>query len=304
MGLLSGPATVTRFSVERKPADPAFEQAAFRELAPGGEVRQRSGFVPFEPDAPYQVGQHRWAFRVRIDTLRPDPTGVAERLKQLVKTERELTGKQYINAKTRRRLRHLAEEELIVKAAPRTRVVECVIDAGMLYVGSSSSGPLSAVLDLLRAIDVAVELKAPWLDSGEPDVVSAVIEPRAPGHAVLGCRFLKALIGDSDVTIEPEAGSVSLQTAEARVTLRGAVLPDLQRYLQGDAELLAAKLVSGEATFRFEAMPFRVAGARVETERHDAWTEQLDARLEKLVALYDLLDRKYASLRESLHASD
>ena len=303
MGLLSGPATVTRFSVVRKATEPAFDQAAFRELVPGGEVRQRAGFVPFEPDAPYQVGQHHWAFRVRVDTLRPDPTGVAERLKQLVKTERELTGRPFVSAKTRRRLRHLAEEELIAKASPRTRMVECVIDAGMLYVGSSSSGPLSAVLDLLRAIDVAVELKAPWLDSGEPDVSSAVVEARAPGHAVLGCRFLKALLGDPEVAVEPEAGSVSLQTAEARVTLRGTVLPDLQRYLQGDAELLAAKLVTADAVFRFEAMPFRIAGARVEAERYDTWIEQLDARLEKLVGLYDLLERKYATLREGLHAS-
>lgn len=301
MGLLSGSASISRYTITARPAELDFESAAFRELAAGSEVRQRAGFVPFEPEAPYRVGHARWAFRVRQDSLRADPTAVQERLKQLLKTEREVSGKPFVPARTRRRLRQLAEEELIVKTTPRSKVVECVIDGSVLWVGTTTSGLLSTVLALLGGIGCNLAPKTPWIDRGEPELASPILEPKGLGQSVLGCRFLKAVLEDPAIALEPVNGAVTLQLAGTRVTLRGAVLPDLQRYLQGDAELVSARLVVGESTFRFEALPFRVAGLRLDCERHDAWTEQLDARLEVFGALHELLDAAYARLSPSLH---
>ncbi len=302
MGLLSGPVSVTRYTVTSRPAELAFDQAAFRELQPGGEVRERAGFLPFEPDAPYRVGHQRWAFRVRLDTVRPDPTGVAERLKQLLKTEREQTGKPYVPARTRRRLRQLAEEELVVKAAPRSRVVECVLDSSVLLVGSTTTAMLSTTLALLASIGVTVMPKTPWLDRGDEEVDSTLVEPRGPGQSVLGCRFLKVVLGDAEVVLEPESGSVRLVTPDAKVALRGTVLPELQRYLKGEVELLSARLVVDDMPFSLDGLSFRVSSLRIETERHDAWTEQLDARMEKIVALHDVLDGAYARFAPAIHA--
>ena len=92
MGLLSGTASVTRFAVGQRPVEPDFERWAFEEIQPGAEVRERVGFVPFEPGAVYRIGHERWAFRVRCDVVRPDGGAVRERLAQLVATEKEQTG--------------------------------------------------------------------------------------------------------------------------------------------------------------------------------------------------------------------
>ena len=119
MGLLTGSISISRFNVLAKPAELDFEPAAFREIMPGSQVRESVGFVPFEPEAPYEVGAQRWAFRVRIDRLKADPTGVRERLKQLVKTEMEQSGLPFVGSKKRKELRHLAEEELLVRAGAR-----------------------------------------------------------------------------------------------------------------------------------------------------------------------------------------
>ena len=91
MGLLSGTVAVTRFNVVVPPEGPDFERARFWEIEPGSEVRERMGFVPFELDAPYEVAQGRYVFRVRVDRIRPDATAVKERLRELIKTEMEAT---------------------------------------------------------------------------------------------------------------------------------------------------------------------------------------------------------------------
>ena len=82
MGLLSGPLAVTRFNAAVPPDGPDFERVRFFAIEPGSEVRERMGIVPFELDAPYEVGKGRWAFRVRIDRIKPDPTSVRERVKE------------------------------------------------------------------------------------------------------------------------------------------------------------------------------------------------------------------------------
>ena len=140
------------------------------------------------------------------------------------------------------------------------------------------------------------------IDRGEEDLESELFVPRGPGQAVLGCRFLKALIGDDDVALEPEKGKVALVTPEARVALAGSVTPDLGRFLKRECELLSARLLWNELAFRFDAPGFRVAALHLETERFETWEENLDARMERVVALYELLDAKYAALAPKLRS--
>ena len=302
MALLTGPASITRFHAVGPAEAPDFEQERFFEIQPGSEVRERVGFVPFEPEAPYEVGARRYAFRVRIDTLRPDPTAVKERLAQLIRVEIDTTGVPFVGPKKRRKLKELAEEELIVKATPRTKIVEGCLDGDLLYVGSTAKNVLGRVLELLRKIGVEATPKTPWLDRTDPEIESELVMVREPGHSVLGCRFLKALMGDPEVMIEGESGNVRLVTAQAKVTLTGAVLPDLHRYVERGCEVLTAKLITADTAFRFDALAYRVNGLRIETDRHDHWTELLDERLEKINDAYDMLDRKYDELAPRLLA--
>lgn len=300
MPILSGSASVSRYSIVPVTEDPGFDSAAFREIGAGSEIREAAGFVPLEPEAPYQAGHDRWFFRVRIDTLRPDPTAVKERVKELVRVELE-QGAGYVGPKKRKKLKELAEEELIVQSRPRSKIVEGCLDGTTLWVGSTAKGTIGKVLEQLRRIGVAAEPRAPWLERGDPEIDDPIVETHEPGESVLGCRFLEALVEDREILFEPEAGMVRLRTEDARVTLSGAILPDLHRYIDRDARLLSAKLLAaGEAPFRFDALPFRISALRVETEQHEHWTEQLDERLEKIGAVYSLLDRKYDELAPTL----
>lgn len=296
MGLLRGSASITRFIVTAKPEAPAFDDNAFRAIEPGSEVRESVGFVPMEPDADYRAGHARWAFRVRIDRLRPDPTAVRERLLELVRTEIETTGATFVGPKKRRQLKNLAEEELIIHATPRSKIIEACIDGDLLYVGSTAKQQLGHVLVALRKIGVSVDFKAPWLDRDLPEAESDLVEAREPGQSVYGCRFLQGLIEDRELLIEPESGQVRLQTADTRVTLTGAVLGDLIRFVERGAEVLSAKLIGEQGGFRLDGMSFRVTGLKIETERHDHWTELLDERLESIAETYGLLDRKFNEL--------
>ncbi len=301
MGLLSGSASISRFKVVSRPPEPDFETARFTEIQPGSEVRERSGFVPMEPEAAYQVGHERFAFRVRQDQLKPDPTAVRERVKDLIRIELDTSGASSVGPKKRKMLRELAEEELIVRSSPRSKIVEGTIDGETLYIASTAKNFLGTVLLLLRQVGVVVEPFAPWTaDGSAEEIESELIEIREPGHSVLGCRFLKALLEDRELLMEPVTGSVRLQTREAKVSLTGAVLTELFRYVEQDAEILSAKLTTGEITFRLDGPSFRITGLSIETARHDHWTELLDERIEKISAAYELLDGKYASLAEQL----
>jgi hypothetical protein len=301
MGILSGTVSVTRYNVAVPQGGPDFERARFHEIEPGSEVRERAGFVPFELDAPYEVGKGRYAFRVRIDRLRPDATAVRERVRELAKVEMEATGAPFVGAKARRRLRELAEQELIRRQAPRTAILECCIDGSLLYVGSTAKSWLGTVLALLRQAGVAAELKAPWLDEApEADEASDVVMPSAPGESVLGCRFLRALLEEPEVMVEPEKGSVRLATHEARVTLTGGVLRELFRYLEEGAEILSAKLLLGPTALRFDALSYRLQSVKLEPVKGEHWTIELDQRLEQIAAVWEQLDAKYAALRDRL----
>ncbi|HEY0554605.1 MAG TPA: hypothetical protein VGG20_10075 [Thermoanaerobaculia bacterium] len=303
MGLLSATVAVTRFNVAVPPEGPDFERARFWEIEPGSEVRERMGFVPFELDAPWEVAQGRYVFRLRIDRIRPDATAVKERLRELVKGEMEATGKAFVGPKTRKKLRDLAEAESAMRQAPRTRIVECCIDGPILYVLSTAKTYLGTVLTLLRQAGVEGDFKAPWLDEA-PEVaeMSDVVIPKEPGQSVLGCRFLRALLEESDVMVEPETGSVRLATREARVTLAGAVLNELFRYLEEGAEILSAKIFVGAIPFRFDALSYRLSGVKLEPVRNEHWTIDVDQRLEQIAGVFETLDGKYAALKEKINA--
>ena len=303
MGLLSGSASVSRFNIVNQPEDPDFERVRFTDIQPGSELRESRGIIPIEPDAPFEIGAQRYAFRVRIDKLSADPTAVRERLKQLVKTEIETSGLPFVGPKKRKKLRELAEEELILRAVPRSKIIEACVDGDILYVASTAKNYLGTVLSLLRQIGIIAEAKTPWGDRGEEDVESEIVETYEPGEAVLGCRFLLAMLEDREVLFEPESGMVRLKTHQAKVALTGGILPELYRYVEAGAELLSAKLLLDEMTFRLDALSFRVNALRIETERHDHWTDLLDERLEKIASVYDRLDDKYGALTTQLRRS-
>jgi hypothetical protein len=303
MGLLSGTVAVTRFNVVVPPDGPDFERARFWEIEPGSEVRERMGFVPFELDAPWEAAQGRYVFRLRIDRIRPDATAVKERLRELIKGEMETTGKTFVGPKTRKKLRDLAEAESAMRQAPRTKIVECCIDGAILYVASTAKTYLGTVMAMLRHAGVEGDFKAPWLDEApEADEMSDVVIPKEPGESVLGCRFLRALLEESDVMVEPETGSVRLATREARVTLAGAVLNELFRYLEEGAEILSAKIHVGTIPMRFDALSYRVSGLKLEPVRNEHWTIDLDQRLEQIAGIFETLDTKYAALKEKMNA--
>jgi hypothetical protein len=303
MGLLSGTVSVTRFTVAVPAEGPDFERARFWAIEPGSEVRERMGFVPFELDAPWEVGSRRWAFRVRVDRIRPDPTVLKERVKELVKTEMEATGAPFVGSKTRKKLRELAEQELCSRQSPRTKIVECCIDDKLLYVASTAKTWLGTVLTLLRQAGVEADFKAPWLDEApEADEASDVVIPKEPGQSVLGCRFLRALLEEPEVMVEPESGNVRLATREAKITLTGGVLHDLFHHLEEGAEILAAKIHLGAVLMRFDALSYRLNGVKLEPVKNEHWTVNLDQRLEQIAAVWEALDGKYAALKEKLAA--
>ena len=219
-----------------------------------------------------------------------------ERLRELIRSEFD-TGAQFVGAKRRKELRELAEEELIAGATPSSKIIEICLDGDVVIVGSTAKNYLGIVMQLLRRVGVIVEVKTPWADRRQPETESPIVSIREPGESVYGCRFLKALVGDREILLEPESGLVRLAEPDTRVTLSGAVMKDLLYFLERDCELLSAKLLAnGETPFTLDGLSFRVSGLKIETGSHEHWTEQLDERLEKISALYELLDKKYEAL--------
>lgn len=301
MGLLSGSVSVCRYEVAYKEA-PDFEAAAFREIVPESELRESLGFVPFEPEAPYELGARAYAFRVRVDRRRPDPTRVKERLRQLLKTELETSGRPFVGPKKKRELRLLAEDELVAQEAPRSKIIECAMDGPALYIGSTSRNVVGMVLVLLSKIGVTTAPRNPWFRLGLPELLSDVVETRDASESIYGCQFLKELVGDAEFPLEPEAGRVKLATREAKISLAGEVQADLYRYLERGAEVVSAKLVwagsgpvetGGELVFSFDAPGFRLSGLRLPPAQTGHWTTDLLERVARIGELYDRLDAKF-----------
>ncbi|MEO8505608.1 MAG: hypothetical protein ABI609_17060 [Acidobacteriota bacterium] len=301
MPLLSGSAAVTRFRVTSRPEAPDFDRLAFAPILPASEVRESIGFVPCEPDAPYLVGSQRWAFRVRIDRRKPETTAVRERLKQLLATELELTGRQFVGAKRRKELKQLAEDELLVGTNPRSKVIECCLDGKVLFVASTAKAYLGVVSVLVRRIGIATDFLTPWPTTEfEDQGLSDIVETHEPGQSVRGCRCLSLMLDNPEVLLEPESGGAKLRTRQVSVSLAGNVAADVFAYLDAGAEILSARLVIGEFRFAFDALSWRISGLRFEKHRYEHWIEALDARLLRITALFEWLDNAYETQSDKL----
>ncbi len=304
MPLLSGSAAVTRFRVTSRPDEPDFDRLPFAPILPASEVRESIGFVPYAPDAPYLVGAQRWAFRVRIDRRKPEATAVRERLQQLLATELELTGREFVGAKRRKELKQTAEAELLAGTNPRSKVIECCLDGKVLIVASTAKAYLGVVLELARRVGIAADYLTPWPQAEfEDQGLSDIIESHEPGQSVRGCRCLSLLLDDPEVLLEPESGSAKLRTRQTSISLAGNVVADVFGYLDAGAEILSAKLVIGEFRFAFDALSWRISGLRFENHRYEHWIEALDARLARITALFEWLDKAYEARSERLDSA-
>lgn len=297
MGLLSGSVSVSRFNVVKLPRTVDFNKAVFQEIEPGSQVRESRGFVPLDVDESYEAGTKRWAFRVRMDRLRADPTLLRERFRELAFAELE-AGARFLSAKRRREIREQAEEELTSQTLPASRILEGCLDGSILYVASTAMAHLGIVTELLRKIGVHVEPKAPWIDRGDTErsSTSPLIADLQPGQSVLGCRLLRELLGDSEVSIAEDNGFARIRTLETKITLAGSILHEIMHYVELDSEILAANMTAGDVTFRFDALSYRLSNLKIESSKHEHWTERLDERLERIAAVFDLLDRKFIEL--------
>ncbi len=292
MGFLSGTLSCTRFNVVSLPETVSFDLAAFRLIQPGSSITESSGFQPFEIDEPYEIGKSRYAFRVRIDKVSVDATLVRERLRELIKTELERGER--LGPKKKKKLKDLAEQEILAITTPRSKVIEGILEEKVLYVGSTSKTHLGTILGLLQKVGVEVEFKTPWLDAGLEEEPNEIVDLKEPGHSIYGCRFLKKLMEAEDYFVEPEKGSVKLAAAShARVSLTGEVLGELERYIEEGAEILSAKLIYNQMPLQFDGLAYRLNGLRLPRFKGDHWTEILDQRLAVLAEVWHNLDDQY-----------
>lgn len=295
MGFLSGSLACTRFNIVSIPESIPFNDAAFKLIQPGSTVIESAGFLPFEIEEDYEIGAGKYAFRVRIDKVNIDSTMLKERLRELIKIERD-QGKR-VGPKVRRKLKDLAEQELLGQSNPRSKVIEGVIENSILYVGSTSKSFLGKVLELLLSVKVEVEFKTPWLDKELEEEPSDVVDLKEPGQSIYGCRFLKALIDDSECFPEPEKGNIKLATiGNVMVTLTGEVMPEYDHYMAEGAEVLSAKLLLNDLAFSLDGLAYRLSGMKLEAVPGDHWHEVLDGRMNMLKDVWDILDVKFNSL--------
>jgi hypothetical protein len=94
--------------------------------------------------------------------------------------------------------------------------------------------------------------------------------------------------------LEPESGSAKLRTRQASISLTGNVVADVFAYLDAGAEILSAKLVINDFRFALDGLSWRISGLRFERQRFEHWIEALDARLQRITALFEWLDNAYA----------
>ena len=294
MGLLSGSASVSRFNVLRRPPQPDFDAARFEEIAAGSERHESRGFIPFQPGGDYRIGEERWAFRLRIDRLRPDATRVRLRLRELIQAEIDDGGE--VGPTLRRELRKQAVEEVTAVTSPSTRILECCLDDDLLFVASTAKTQLGIVAEELGRIGVAIEPRVPWLHRGEADSESPVAVTGEPADSAFGSRMMQELLGDSSLSIEPDDGRVRLRSRDTRVALSGVVIHDLLYFLEHGAEILAAKMVAEDVTFDFDVQSFRVTNLRLATDPTEDWKEQLNERLEKIAEVFEMLEMRYYEL--------
>jgi hypothetical protein len=301
MSLLSGAVSLSRFYVLRRPAVPDFDQARFEPIDRESEERMSSGFSPFRPGSDYRIGDERWAFRIRIDRLRPDATRIRERLRELIRDEldageADVGGAGIVGPTRRRELRQQAVEEIVSVTSPSATILECCLDDDVLYVASTAVSRLGVVAEQLRRIGVEIAPKAPWTARGD-DFDSPVAV--TPEDSSVGGRMMAELVGDTVLNIEPENGRVKLRTRDTEILLKGVVIHDLLYFLEHGAEIVAAKMVAEEATFDFDVESFRITNMAIDSDPDDDWKEQLNRRFEKISEVFEILDMKYYELSHS-----
>lgn len=299
MPLLTGLCSAVRFRITLD-GEPDFDAVAFQEIPPGSEVRRSRGFVPMKPGEPYQVGAKRWAGKLRIDDLRPDPVAVRDRLEELIRTELE-AGAQAVGPKKRKQLRELAEEELVLGTQPTRRYVEWAIVGSTLYVGSTNKSDVGEVMATMRAVDVDLVLVFPW--EGLAPMAAEAVEGEARGVRFLRQLFEAQNAGtEKRLAFEREAGAVRMAGGDVKISLTGDISGDVAHHLEQGAEITSAKLWAGKHVLTLDAERWWVKGARLETERQEHWTDGLDTRLEALAEVYAVLDEVFRGLLASVEA--
>lgn len=305
MSLLTGNVNIARFHVASTPSESAFEAGAFEEIPAGAEAdRPKSwGFVPMKRGAPYQVGARRYCGRLRIDEVKPDPVVVKDRYDELVEAEFE-GGATALSTKRRKELKEIALQEAMVGVTPTRRYIGWVIDGGVLYIASTNRSEISLVISHFRKIGTDATIsKTPWGDRQLPDMESTIVDLKEPGQSVWGCRFLRHLVGHSpELAFEAEKGRVALVTADTKATVTGEILADLNRYLEVGAEILSAKLAAGEHAFTLDGLSWWLKGLAMPAVSAEHWTDLLDARLEVIQGVFDLLERTLLELRPQIEA--
>jgi hypothetical protein len=167
------------------------------------------------------------------------------------------------------------------------------MENGVLYVGTITKPQTDVILGLMKNIGITLEYKTPWMELGQ-ELESPLVDTSTPGESVLGCHFLKKLLEDPDILVEPHKGSAKLVTPEGtKVSLSGSVLGELNRFLDEGAELISAKLIVNEITINFTGLSYQISGMKVEKCSGDHWTEILDERLDPVRDMWNLLDEKY-----------
>ncbi|MCB1051486.1 MAG: hypothetical protein KDC71_12885 [Acidobacteria bacterium] len=292
MGFMAGSVACTRFNVVATPTEIDFDRYAFSPILKGTYTKESVGFIPFEPGEPYEVGQGRYAFRLRIDKIQIDSTQLKERLRELIKTETELSGPP--GKKKMRDLKDLAEEELLMVATPRTKIIECYLDQYILFVATTSKGQLGTVCSYLKRLGVEVEYKTPWLDHQLEKDPPEWMELKDPAQSILGCEFIEGITHDEEIYLEGVKGSVKLATPEgAVVSLRGVVGQELERLLGAGAHVISAKLQIGETPLSFDGSSFRIGTMKLRGFKADHWTMRLESRMEQIQATFDFLEEKF-----------
>lgn len=297
MGLMTGSIACTRFSVVSAPEELDFEAVPFRALQAGSNIRESTGFIPYEPGADYQIANRQWAFRIRLDQKKVDRNQHQERLRELIKIEHEQVGPPSI--KKIQELRKLAEEELLATQSSTTQIIECLIDDATLYVGTVSQTKLGLVSAMLLKLGVQIDFKTPWLELGMESAASQVIDYKDGSQSVLGCDFLKWLLNDPEFFPEIEQGQGKLITDEGTtVTLKGTIQNDLDRYLDSGADLLTLKLIYNDVVLTLDGLSFRISGLKVNPYKSQHWIETLQSRMERVGDLWQTLDDRFQAFAD------
>lgn len=297
MPLLTGSVACTRFSVVAAPAEIDFDSVRFRALQPGSQLRESSGFVPYEPEESYLIGNRLWAFRIRLDQKKVDANQLKERVRELIKVERDAVGPP--SMKKIQDLRKLAEEELLERQSSSTKIIECLLDDHTLYVGTVAQSNLGLVSALLLKVGVQLEFKTPWIEAGLEPLAADHVDYQDASQSILGCHFLKWLLNDPDVFPEVEQGQAKLVTGNGTtVTLKGTIQSDLDRFLDDGSDLLSLKLLFEDTLFTLDGLSFRLAGLKVNPYKSDHWTGTLQSRLDRIRDVWEALDGKFSQFMD------